>query len=359
MCGGAWMALTLWAGLASADAAQAGARADFVGVATEDLSIGDADYRNTALRSQAKAGAGLVRLTVDWSRIEREPGVYDLAAYDAEVAAAAEAGLRVLPVIARPPEFHQLRPARNARRGSYPPDRAEMADFATLLVRRYGPAGSLFQERPDLPRLPIRSWQLMNEPNLTVYWEPRPNPRAYVRLLRTVGNAIEREDPRAEIVSAGLPQSRQGMPFERFVNRMYRAGAKGAFDTLAVHPYARSERGVIGAVELARRLTRRHGDGRRPIWVTEVGWSTSGPRSPFRAGMRGQAKRIRRTLLGLAKRRKRLRVRGVVYYNWRDHPFRVPRSKDFFGLHTGLLNANGRRKPGYYAFARAARALRR
>jgi hypothetical protein len=75
--------------------------------------------------------------------------------------------------------------------------------------------------------------------------------------------------------------------------------------------------------------------------------------------MRGQAARIGRTLRGLAKRRKRLRVRGVVYYNWRDHPFTVPRSKDFFGLHTGLLTAKGKRKPGYYAFARTAKALGR
>jgi hypothetical protein len=338
--------------------AGAGVPGEFLGIAGEDISIGDADYRAEAQRDQAGAGAGLVRLTFDWSRIELEPGVYDLSAYDREVAAAAEAGLRVLPVLATPPDFRQLRPEKGARRGSYPPRPAEMADFAAMLARRYGPGGSLFAERPELPALPIRSWQVWNEPNLTVYWQPRPNARAYIRLLRAVGRAIEGVDPRAEIVSAGLPQSRQGVPFERFVNAMYRAGGRGTFDALAVHPYARSERGVIGAVELARRLTRRHRDGRRPIWVTEVGWASDGPRSPFRAGTKGQATRIRRTLLGLAKRRKRLRVRGVVYYNWRDHPHLVPRSRDFFGLHTGLLWPNGQRKPGYYAFRRAARALR-
>ena len=358
MCG-AWTALTIWVGVVAAPPASAGVRADFVGLAGEDVSIGDADYRASALSDQARVGAGVVRLTFDWSRMEPEPGVYDLSAYDLEVAGAARAGVRLLPVIAIPPVFRQRRPQRRARRGSYPPRPGEMAEFAAMLVRRYGPGGTLFEDRPDLPHRPIRSWQIWNEPNLRVYWQPRPNARAYVRLLRTVGDAIEAVDPRAEIVSAGLPQSRQGVPFERFVNAMYRAGAKGTFDTLAVHPYARSERGVIGAVRLARRLTRRHRDGRRPIWVTEVGWSTGGPRSPFRAGMRGQAKRIRATLRGLARRRKRLRVRGVVYYNWRDYPFEVPRSKDFFGLHTGLLRPNGRKKPGYFAFARAARTLRR
>ena len=33
------------------------------------------------------------------------------------------------------------------------------------LVGRYGPAGSLWAERPELPRIPIRAWQVFNETN--------------------------------------------------------------------------------------------------------------------------------------------------------------------------------------------------
>ena len=113
-----------------------------------------------------------------------------------------------------------------------------MARFAQVLVRRYGSHGTLWTQRPDVPKLPIRSWQIWNEPNLKVYWGNRPNARAYVRMLRTVGKAIKRVDRRAEIVTAGLPPSKLkgATPLPRFIRSMYRAGGKSAFDTLGVRP---------------------------------------------------------------------------------------------------------------------------
>jgi polysaccharide biosynthesis protein PslG len=351
--------LTLAAGLLAAAPAQGRVSREFLGMYNDDLIEAGPDYRDGALAGQARVGVGLLRQNFDWGRIERSPGRYDLRAYDEIVAAAAERRIRVMPVLFGAPAFRSSRPARGARRGAYPPRRfSEMGDFAAVLVRRYGPGGSLWRERPRLRALAIRNWQVWNEPNLRAYWASGVSPRQYRRLLSAVGGAIKRLDRRAEIVTAGLPQSRLGMSFQRFVGRLYRAGGKRAFDTLAVHPYARGASGTIGAAKLARRLMKRYGDGRARIRITEVGWSSGGPRSSFRAGSRGQASRIRRTLLGLAARRKRLRLRGVVYYKWRDTRLHSG-IRDFWGLHTGLLRAGGSRKPAYHAFRRAARRLRR
>ena len=338
----------------------AGARVPrgFVGLVDDELIGASPAARRAALRAEGSAGAGTLRQTFDWADIERHPGRYDLSAYDSLVAEAAAAGLRVLPVLSHPPGFRSSRPRRHARRGVYPPRRySDMARFAAVLARRYGPGGTLWKERPDVPLRPIRSWQVWNEPNLTVYWASGVSPRGYTRLLRTVGRAIKRVDRGAEILTAGLPQSRLGMSFERFVTGIYGAGGRSAFDTLAVHPYARGSRGVLGAARLARRLMDRNGDRGAHIWITELGWATGGPQSAFRVGSSGQASRIRGTLLGLARLRSRLLLRGIVYYKWRDT--RARKGRDFFGNHTGLLEANGRRKPGYYAFWRAARWLRR
>ena len=65
----------------------------------------------------------------------------------------------------------------------------------TALVARYGPAGTLWAERPDLPRLPIRAWQVWNEPNLTRYWSQQPFARSYVTLLRAAHAAVRAADP--------------------------------------------------------------------------------------------------------------------------------------------------------------------
>jgi hypothetical protein len=174
-----------------------------------------------------------------------------------------------------------------------------------------------------------------------------------VSLLRSTSAAIWSVDPEAEIVAAGLPESRIGIPFSRYVTAMYDAGAKTAFDTLAVHAFGPDADAAVRAVRTARSVMRQQGDG-APLWVTELGWASGGPPSPFTVGEQGQAGRITDALQRLVDRREELRLRGVIYFNWRDAPpFRTQR--DFFGLHTGLLRRSGAAKPALEAYREVAR----
>ena len=146
------------------------------------------------------------------------------------------------------------------------------------------------------------------------------------------------------------------MGLRAYLESMYKAGAKGAFDTLAIHAFSATADGVLDIVEAARRIAAAHGD-HPTVWVTELGWASGGPPSDFRVGERGQARLVERTLLALARRRGELGLRGVVYFNWRDSlPFRGGR--DFFGLHTGLLRRDGSRKPAFISYRRAAKTLK-
>jgi polysaccharide biosynthesis protein PslG len=343
--------------LAAAAPAVAGVPGGFVGVTSDDVFAGPEDYRTTNLSTQAAIGVQTIRQTFDWSTIERTPGVYDLSYHDRFVAKTAAHGIQVLPVLFNPPGFH--RPSRG--RATCPPrDNAAFAAFATALARRYGPAGSLWQERPDLPRMPIGAWQIWNEPNLPVYWCGRPNARGYVAMLRAVGGAIERVDRRAHILTAGLPASRLSgaVPLERYVRDMYRAGARRAFDSLAINPYARDHRHMRRLLRSIRRLMNRQRDRRGAIWITELGWGDRGLRHRFIVGPQGQAKRIKKSFEVIRQERRRLRLRGVVYYSWRDLPPYPPQFKNQWGLHTGLLRQGGQFKPAYYAFKNAVSRLR-
>ena len=80
----------------------------------------------------------------------------------------------------------------------------------------------------------MRARQVWNEPNLPVFGRRDPT-----RCLRApawaTASAIKHVDPKAEIVTAGMPQSRLGVPFRTFLERMYQAGAAGSFGILAVH----------------------------------------------------------------------------------------------------------------------------
>ena len=126
---------------------------DFFGIVTEDVLAHPGSYRTRTLNQQASMGIGLVRQTFDWATIERKPGVYDLTAYDGLVAALAAHHMRLLPVLLDPPKFRSSAPAKGAKPGTYPPrDYNDMATFAGLLVRRYGPHGSFWRDRPGSPR---------------------------------------------------------------------------------------------------------------------------------------------------------------------------------------------------------------
>ncbi len=343
--------------LALAPTAHATVPSDFVGMTSEDAFAGEGQYRSAAMAQQRTVGVGLLRQVLDWTSVETSPGRYDFTVYDGYMREAAAHGIAILPVLFNPPAFYR----RGTGRPTCPPARlSQLADYARAAVRRYGPGGSLWSERPSAPSLPVRSWQIWNEPNLGIYWCNRPNAREYASMLRVVGKAIKGEDPSAEIVTAGLPDSKlkSAMPLDRFLKRLYRAHGKRYFDTLAINGYATGNAQLSELLHRVRRHMNRHRDRRGRIWMTEIGWGDVGPPHRFIVGSAGQASRIKSSFALISKLRKKLRLRGVVYYSWRDLRPYPPLYKDMWGLHTGLLDVNGNPKPAYGAFGQAVAALR-
>ena len=329
-----------------------GPKPPFFGVVAEDVLAGDDKYRRRTLAHQRAAGVRLIRQTFHWNRIEVSPGRYDFREYDAYMGAVSRAGMDLLPILFTPPPF---RATGGSAGGTYPPDRPEdMAEFAARLVRRYGPRGQFWRSNPDVPAHPIRAWQVWNEPNLPVYWPAGPDPGEYVRLLEAVFRAVKRADPGAAVVSAGLSETRHGIPFEDFVRGMFEAGAGDALDVFALHAFARDAAGSVGAAERARSLLSELGS-RAPIWITEIGWASGGPASPFTSDPQGQAQRVRAALQAYVRRREQLDLHGVIYFNWRDAPV-YEGGQDFFGLHTGLLDIDGGPKPALQAYRSVARS---
>ena len=342
-----------------ATAATAQAPPGFVGLISDDAFWGtDADpTRQRTMATIAGTGARVLRQSFYWSVIEPQPGRYDFSLYDGYVAAAASANLSVLPILFDPPAFRSARPASGARHGTYPPaNYTDFAVFAAALVRRYGPAGEFWRQHPELPQLPIRSWQVWNEPNIPAYWPSGPNPAQYAAMLRTVGQGIRAVDPGAKVITAGLNESELGMKLVPFLRGMYRAGGKGSFDVLALHPYAPASDLVVAQIKRAVRELRRNGDPARTL-VTELGWATGSPsRRALVVSEAGQSALIRRTITQLARYRGQLRLEGVFYFNWRDVAA-APGTRDRWGLHTGLLRRDGSPKPALQALTDVTRAI--
>jgi hypothetical protein len=153
----------------------------------------------------------------------------------------------------------------------------DYAAFASTVAQRY--------------RGQIRGYIVWNEPNLAREWDGcPPDPVAYTELLRRAHGAIKAADPEATVVSAGLASTNhrdaEAMDDRAFLEAMYQAGAGDYFDVLGAHPYGFAyppddPRGAHDGLNLARLLDLReimeaHGDSDKPIWVTELGWTTAG-----------------------------------------------------------------------------------
>src|SRR4051794_39034876 len=318
---------------------------DFAGAhVTDGYDTDTPERRAAAYVRQADSGLRLARVWFEWSAIETQPGRFDFSLYDAVVADAARAGLRLLPVLIDPPGFRSSAPP-GPQAGTYPPaDPAAMADFASVVVGRYGRDGAFWDAHPELPRLPVRSWQIWNEPNIWPWWGSGPDPAAYTRLARVVGTGIHRCDPEAEIVAAGLPNGNAaGMQADPYAKGMYDAGAADVFDTIALHPYGRTARDVIAQVESLRAVVSAAGDT-APIWVTEFGWGTGGPATILTVSADRQADLAAATVGELHARRASLGVRGVVYYQWADG---LPggANDDSVWFHVGLVTTARTAKP--------------
>jgi hypothetical protein len=323
-------------------------------------------FPGVSLRAEARrvaaTGAGSLVAAFEWVHAQPSPdGPVDFTRTDRVVEAAARARLRVLPVVVTSPEW-----ARSAPLQAFAPpsDPARYGAYLTALVGRYGPKGSFWAEHRSLPRLAIRAWQVWNEPvggvradGPSIFWaDSRPFQVGYVPLLRAARAAIKAADPAAQVVLAGLVGRSWGT-----LEILYRAGARGLFDAVSLHPYTGKPANVIRAVRLVRSVMRRAGDGRVPLLLTEVGWpSFDGDLRRGRAKLEAMQPRwLRRTLPPLIRARGRLGIEGLYWYPWMG----FDRSRDHAFDHAGLvrLGSGGRvtAKPALRAFREVVRGARR
>jgi hypothetical protein len=343
--------------LALAPAAAQALPRGFFGIVPQ-TSIG---ARDTArMRS---GGVETIRTMVSWASVQPNPtSGYDWGGLDKQVALAAEDRLEVLPFLFATPHWlsHDFRtlPVQSRRQ------RQAWSEFVSAAAERYGARGEFwlehgpFSKRP-LPKLPIRAWQIWNEPNFFYFASP-VSPTAYARLLAITQRALNRADPRADLVLGGLfgdPGESPPRAWDAadFLDRLYRVrGVKANFDAVALHPYA-ADTGVLASlVEGVRQTMVRHGDRRAGLYLTELGWgSQNDPQVvSFEVGLHGQARELRRAYSYLLSRRHRLNLAQVDWFTWKD----LTGSCSFCDS-TGLFRRGGsfRPKPAWRAFVSFAR----
>jgi hypothetical protein len=174
-------------------------------------------------------------------------------------------------------------------------------------------------------------------------------------LLKAAHAALKAADPSARTILAGLPNESW-----LALRAIYRAGGRGAFDVVALHPYTGKPANVVKLVQFARREMRPRGDSRVPVWVTELSWPAAAGKTKTTAGFettdRGQAQRLAAGLALLAQQRRTLRIGRVYWYTWLSAEASTPSSFDYSGLRR-LRGGRVVTAPALAAFRRVARRL--
>jgi hypothetical protein len=273
------------------------------------------------------------------------------------VALAAARRMTILPVVEYTPAWDSRHPRNVATPPSSP---AAYARFIVAMIHLYGPHGSFWAANPSLPRVPIRMWQIWNEPDFTTYWSQQPFQPGYVKLLRAVRPAVRAADPGAKIVLAGLPNFSW-----RYLADIYKfKGARKLFDVVAVHPYTATPAGAVTILKKVRAVMDQHGDRRKPIMATELSWpSAKGlARTQFENSttVAGQAKKVSQAVRLMAKNRKSLGLSAFYYYTWITNETLPGAKHDPFNF-AGLLSFHDgvgiSAKPVLKTFTRAALSI--
>jgi hypothetical protein len=299
--------------------------------------------------NDVRVGARWLRIDINWAEIQNDgPLQYDWSPTDRVVQAANAQGLHVLGGIEYTPWW--ARPTGTT--SMFGPDPVTYAAFAALAASHYA-------------RLGVHTFEIWNEPNRTVFWQPAPNPAAYAAILKTADLAIRAVDPTATVLTGGTaPAPTSGGNYSPidFLKGIYAAGDKRFFDAVADHPYTwpilpgakRPESAwyqMYGTHPSLRSVMIANGDGAKKIWVTEFGAPTDGPTGTFVSDSQ-QAKTLTRAYKLFAGYRW---AGPLFFFQGRDLGADRATDQDFFGL----TRADFSPKPAFTAYASVRNAVLR
>jgi hypothetical protein len=216
------------------------------------------------------AGQTVVRFDVQWDGFEpNEKGGWSeayLAHLDQTLGLVEQRGLRPILVVVGTPAW-----ARGGIGSRFtPPDRVEdFADGVGNLAARYA-------------RHPAIAYEIWNEPNQDDFWDTATgaDPIVYARMLKASYARIKAAAPSAIVLGGSIAFNDRD-----YFEQMYRDGdVSQSFDALALHPYSLGHppeqvadqiHSFALAIDAMSEVMASHGDPNKPIWITEMGWSTT------------------------------------------------------------------------------------
>lgn len=261
---------------------------------------------------------------------------------DLSAGALAAHGLTWLPVLDYSALWAQSLPGEDH---SPPRSAADYAAYAGAFAARYGSGGTFWRAHPELVARPVTAIEIWNEPDNAEFWKPAPDAAGYARLYLTARAAIDAVDPTARVLVGGLVYPSVSLP--AMVHAV--PALAGQVDGVAIHPYG-TPPVVIDRVRGARATLSALGMGSVPLYVTEVGWTTSPPGALDYVATARRPAWIKRTLTALGHLE--CGLAATILYTWVTPERNPVDSQDWFGIG----GPDGAQTPSSSAFAAGLRA---
>ena len=274
-----------------------------------------------------------MRWPLPWAGIQpTKNGGYHWEGFDEIVEVAARHGLTVLPFVYATPAWispkYTTMPVNNARA------RTAWSQFLEAAVRRYGPGGEFWRQQapgvvqyePAIPRpVPIRTWQVWNEANFFYFAYPVSTAR-----LRAAAEDLRAGDQTSRPRGQGDPQRplrrTDGEGQARDAGQQLslkpstaRRGSRAASTASPCTPTRSTPKTLEEMVEDIHEVTVETHD-RVPLYITEMGWGSQNnfEEVAFEQGPRGQVKQLKASYGYLLENRRRLNLKQVYWFSWKD-----------------------------------------
>jgi len=284
-----------------------------------------------AARLMQEAGVGFVRMDFLWSDLEPREGQFDFTKYDNLVAILAEHGLGILGLL-------HYNPAWRHGPWNAAPDPAAYERYAHAVVQHFKGA--------------VAYWEIWNEPDHPTYWQPQDELQAYCKLLKRIYPVIKALDSQCQVLMGGLANVQSPN-----LERLYELAGGKSFDIVNIHPFVSPL--ADDAIGLLRRMVddtratmQRHGDGTKPIWITEIGCPGSSENSTWWLGQcPTETQQAEWTMAVSTEALQWNNVEKIFWAFFRDTRVHFKDAVDYFGL----VRHDFTPKPAYAAYQAAAR----
>lgn len=206
-----------------------------------------------------KNGINLLRISFGWDAIEAQEDKYDWLFWDDFVKMAVEEyQITLVPYVCYMPQWNSTGAKDTLFFWNYPPeDYQEFGEFMGDLVNRYKPW--------------INSWELWNEPDISIYWQGTVE--QFAKFIKIGSEAVRKADSDAVIVLGGMAYRPD------FVRQLFRDhGVSKYVDVVNFHNYYETwsnipiER-ITDSIYEMYDVIQTYGNG-QAIWIAEVGYST-------------------------------------------------------------------------------------